>query len=1606
MKTLAKKLMAFALCLAMVLGLLVTSVGATQSAPKADESADKVIYATDSKTTYVPAGYTYVYQSTDGRTYTRKATQDTYISGRTLSATEAKALVSLSYGAESTITTDDGKTLVCREYDAAEAAAYSDAVKAILSGEDYDAGDKITIVSDSHEKADKVKVIILLDEPSVSEMDGMTVALGKGLGQAEQAAVRKVKDGQTSVISAAKRKLGGSMEVTGQFSLVTNAIAATVSYGDMETLSSLPGVKKVFLSPCYSVPEINAVEKEASQITTNMKFAASGMGANAAWDAGFDGTGMSVAVIDTGLCYENPTFDKEPTDSDAVAYSKDDIAAILAAKTLHAEELDENTATDTVYYSSKVPFGFNYGDGEANFGSDDDTWMGHGTHVAGIIAGNLTEADQEQFDMTYLGIAPEAQLIVMKVFDQQGNCYFDYLIAAIEDAIALGVDCANLSLGISSGPYYYEGVTEVYDAATAAGISVCVSAGNDGFTGTESLWGDEQIKSTSVSSGTLGMPGTFDSVLTVASAENEGVKWLNDVGTLGWFNKTMDMDQLMSISELDGVPEGKGFYENLRATEQLVGGTYAYTESIDDSEGKIVFVPFEGGNGDAVIAAAKAAGAAGVVFYDPTPTEEEKWAYVEVEVTSYDVPAARANLNEFSWMKDNNDTGVVSVMADWNRNNLAGEMSSFSSWGPTEGLSLKPEITGIGGNVFSAYYGNNFAVASGTSMSSPAVAASMALLRQYLKKTSIPEADYATVANCLLMSTATPIVDEANGTYYFVRRQGAGLANVGNAVKSGAYITVEGADKAKLELGDDKEKTGTYEMTFSVVNFSDVDKTYALTVQALGQAAEGGLVKGGKVTYLTQNYAKKLDATYTTSLTDNKLTVPAGATAKVTVTLQLTDAQKAYYDERFENGAYVEGFVQLTSTDSVTLSVPFLAFYGDFGAAPVAETGSYATTMGGDRAYNTADQVVTGIYSYRSTSDDPMLNWMTEKAWLGGTRAPGYSIVPMDDFKFSTMSSAYKGFLPQTAGISPNSDFSLDEFCLQIGLLRNVDNIHYTVTNLTTGEILSEQDTEFMQKSFAGNVYAGGEEDFDMDWFYAKGVDEDGEEYIDYSKCALPENTRVSVKAEITPECKTAQTQTVEFTFYVDTTGPMSKKPTFGYKTEDFGWGPESMYSVTAEMDEFWWMDYDTTISIDVDAETGEVFASAFTTTYFPNPDPNGEGVHSINEHGSMMFEGTHTEIIISYDYAGNCSAYTISGSLIEENMSLASETDSIYIGDELTIRNTDTEDYTALLNWEVSDPEIAEIVTSDDSSVTVKGLKRGDVVVTASIGEFKKSITIHVLDKDYENQKYISLTSETDTIYIGDELMVKNAAADEHPTHMTWTVSDPAIAEIVASDDSSVTIKGLKYGDVTVTGGTVDEFKKSITIHVRDKSYEDLANGFQDISGHWAEKTIVEAVSSGLFNGASATEFDPDSAITRAMFVTVLYRMDGEPAVEEKAAFTDVADGSYYAAAVAWAAKNGIVNGVSETSFDPDASITREQMAAILYRYASYCKVDVSAAADLSGYADASAVSDYAKTAMQWVVAGGVMNGTSATTLDPSGTATRAQAATVLVRFQTGIKN
>ena len=180
-----------------------------------------------------------------------------------------------------------------------------------------------------------------------------------------------------------------------------------------------------------------------------------------------------------------------------------------------------------------------------------------------------------------------------------------------------------------------------------------------------------------------------------------------------------------------------------------------------------------------------------------------------------------------------------------------------------------------------------------------------------------------------------------------------------------------------------------------------------------------------------------------------------------------------------------------------------------------------------------------------------------------------------------------------------------------------------------------------------------------------------------------------------------------------------------------------------------------------------------------------------------------------------------------------------------------------------------------------------------------------------------------------------------------------------------------------------------------------DVTLPYTDVSqSDWFYPYVAFAYERAWMTGTSETTFSPEETTTRAMLVTVLYRLEGKPAVDAASGFSDVSSGSYYADAVAWAKANGIVNGTSETTFSSNEPVTREQTAAILYRYAQYKGYDVEKTADLAAYADAAAIHSYAKNAMSWAVAAGILNGVSSTSLEPAGSATRAQVATVLTRF------
>ena len=242
----------------------------------------------------------------------------------------------------------------------------------------------------------------------------------------------------------------------------------------------------------------------------------------------------------------------------------------------------------------------------------------------------------------------------------------------------------------------------------------------------------------------------------------------------------------------------------------------------------------------------------------------------------------------------------------------------------------------------------------------------------------------------------------------------------------------------------------------------------------------------------------------------------------------------------------------------------------------------------------------------------------------------------------------------------------------------------------------------------------------------------------------------------------------------------------------------------------------------------------------------------------------------------------------------------------------------------------------------------------------------------------------------------------------VTITVSPD---EAYLLDELTVTTGGKEVevkdnGDGTYTFKMPSADAKIVVTFAEDPDWEpepeEPAMPFTDVNDNdWFYDVVLYAYDNGLMTGVSATEFAPNQTTTRGMIVSMLARLEGVTSAED-AGFADVAANDWYATAVNWAASVGVVNGYEDNTFRPNAPITREQMAAILYNYADYKGYDVSARADLSDYADAASISSWAEDVLAWANAEGLINGMTATTIDPQGATTRAQTAAMFERFLT----
>lgn len=842
-----------------------------------------------------------------------------------------------------------------------------------------------------HRAEDNVTIIVELEGESLLAQDGDAQQLS-ALTSSHDRVKRQIA---AMTGSASVSSLDGG-EFGFDYYVVMNGFSVTTQYRYLEQIRALEGVKSAYVEQTY--------EKPREQAVTPQMFASAGMiGAGEANDSGFTGKGMAVAVLDTGLDVNHEAFSTAP---ESPKYTREEMGALLAAGKLSAQR----AVLRKVYVSEKIPFVYDYADGDTDVYPH--TGDSHGTHVSGTVAANGEKLT---------GVAPDAQLMMLKVFrDEDGGAADSYLLAALDDAVKLGADAINMSLGAPCGFTDDGGAATqaVYARIREAGILLAISAGNETNTALGNNTGVDRPFAEDPDYGILGSPSTSSAAMSVASMVNEEISGMSYFVAEGRkiFYTEVSLETDPKLGDLDG--EYSYVYCGYGRPEDFTEAGYV--------QGKVALVSRGENSFDEKVQNAYAAGAAAVVVMN------NQSGTIAMSVNRYVIPAVsitRADgvfLRERSVCRASFDPAYVGSMVS----PTAYQMSTFSSWGPTPDLKLKPEITAPGENIYSSVPGDTYVSMSGTSMAAPHIAGAFAALKQYVAETypTLSAAQQYALVNSLLMSTATPAMDP-DGQYVSPRKQGAGLANLADAISAQAYLTTSTSDKPKAELG--YQENGYYTFGVTLHNLSGEDKVYTPDTAALIEQVEDGLF-----TFQCQDRAGNgITVSYAGLDSQGRVTVPAGGEAQVTVSLQVEQALRQELKEICPAGNYVEGFVRFLSEDEVDLTVPFLGFYGDWAAPKVF-----------DAEYGVAD------YHFRPSI---VFNAVYDNATFLGQNV------------IESLLTGETTVDPTRYVISPNS---FGSFCsilsTQTGILRNAKKMTYTITNQKTGQVVQSFTYDDVRKSY------------------------------------------------------------------------------------------------------------------------------------------------------------------------------------------------------------------------------------------------------------------------------------------------------------------------------------------------------------------------------------------------------------------------------------------------------------------------------------------------------------------------------------------------------------
>lgn len=739
--------------------------------------------------------------------------------------------------------------------------------------------EKIDIV-EKFDENDYVRIIIQLkDEPAISKA-GKSIKKYAEISETTRINLEKdVLNSQTSLQNELSKQ-GINIDVINRVTVGTNAFSTMVKASEIEKIEGNPRVKGVFIANEYNRPE-------APQMVTSHDM----IGSYYAWDTrGYKGENMLIAIVDTGI---------DPSHKDMNISNGVDVK--LDKKMVNGLNLPGT------YRTNKVPYGYNYFD--QNQDILDVDYRSHGMHVAGTVGANGE----------IKGVAPEAQLLAMKVFSKDPDfpsTYDDIYMKAIDDAIKLGVDVINMSLG-SSASFYNpnSAMDEIITNAREHGVIFSISAGNSAHS-TNGFYTHGLPFKENPDIGMIGAPSLNKDSISVASIENTH----SQVNYIAYGE-----NKKAPYSLAGSIPLAGRFAESIEFIDAGLG--YPKDFEGKDFAGKVALISRgEIGFTDKIMNAQNA-GAAVAIVYNNNGNELINMAYPD-EGT---IPAAFIG-NTYGVELKALENKVMSfpkeLMGTPNPN--AWQMAGTTSWGTTPTLDMKPEITAPGGQIFSTLEGDKYGMMSGTSMAAPHISGGASLVLQYLKNEypGMTTDEISEFSKILLMNTATPVID-TYGELYSPRRQGAGLMNLEGALTTPVTIVNRNDGEAKVQLGEFSSKV--FNINLLATNHSNEAVNYDIQVDVLANYIHS---QGFSFLDVEPLVGAKVTG-------DKSISLDAGETKEISLKVDITNGRIPGIGTPITPNMFVEGFVRFVAPTEKTvdgfeeelypsLVVPYAGFYGDW----------------------------------------------------------------------------------------------------------------------------------------------------------------------------------------------------------------------------------------------------------------------------------------------------------------------------------------------------------------------------------------------------------------------------------------------------------------------------------------------------------------------------------------------------------------------------------------------------------------------------------------------------------------------------------------------------